>query len=283
MAEDQMLVISDKQSRRFIQFAAQGAFGLRAEISSNAYLPRSDRLTDMQIARLFKAGWEFPTGRPGESTPEKDPDGSPNFFIDFPAPIETGRIAAQAVAALSEILRVPHPGFLRYEAFDTDGNVLDFPRLGIKRMEKEEQANLRRIAPRLLAALRVITGLKDLDYDEDGDVVLRYGNITMCVRIIGNPPWIRFYAPLVRDVRETRKLLARLNELNSDFGFMDFFAHDKTVYAISEITASPLQHAVLEKAMRIFSTIADGMDATLKAEFGGKPRHSGQPISAMIH
>jgi hypothetical protein len=283
MVEDQMLVISDKHSKRFIQFAAQGSFGLRAEISGNACLSQSDRLTDMQIAQLFKAGWEFPTGKLGESTPEKDPDGSPNFFIDFPSPVETARIATQAVTALSEILRIPHPGFLQYEAFDTDGNTLVFSRLGIKRMEKEEQASLGSIVLRLRAALREITNIKDLDYDKDGDIALRYESIMLFVRVIGNPPWVRFYAPLVQGVRETHKLHARLNELNSDIGFMHFFVREKTVYAISEITAFPLHSAALENTMRIFATIADGIDAMFQTEFGGKALHSRLVRSAMIH
>ncbi len=283
MVEDQMLVISEKDSSRFVQFAAQGGFGLRAEISSNAYLSESDRLTGIQIAQLIKAGWGAATGKPSESIPESDPDGSPNFFIDFPAPIETARIATQAVTALSEILRIPHPGFLQYEAFDTDGNALVFSRLGIKRKEKEEQANLGSIARRLLAALREITNLKDLDYDKNGNIALRYGSITMFVRVIGNPSWIRFYAPLVQDVRETHKLHARLNELNSDIGFMHLFIRDKTIYAISEITALPLQYAVLEQTMRLFSTIADGVDEMLQVEFGGNTMHPRQVRSAMIH
>jgi hypothetical protein len=283
MVEDQMLVISDKHSKRFIQFAAQGGFGLRAEISSNAYLSESDRLTGIQIAQLIQAGWGAPTGKPGESTPESDPDGSPNFFIDFPAPIETARIATQAVTALSEILRIPHPGFLQYEAFDTDGKTLVFSRLGIKRMEKEEQNNLGSIARRLLDALREITNLKDLDFDKDGDVSLRYGSISMFVSVIGNPPWIRFYAQLVQGVRETHKLHARLNELNSDIGFMHFFVRDKTIYAISEITASHFQYAVLAKTMQNFSKIADGINEMLQDEFGRKMTRPTHAKSVMIH
>jgi hypothetical protein len=283
MVEDQMLVISEKHSRRFVQFAAQGGFGLRAEICSNAYLPRSERLTGIQIALLVKAGWAAPTGKPSESTPENDPDGSPNFFIEFPAPLKTARIATQAVTALSEIVRVPHPGFLQYEAFDTDGNTLVFSKLGIKHLEKEEQTGSGNIAKRLLSALREVTNLEDLDYDKDGDIALRYGSIAMYVSVIGNPPLIRFYSPLVQDVRETHKLHARLNELNSGIGFMHFFVRDKIIYAISEITASPLQYAVLAKTMKIFSTIADGVDEILKAEFGGRTIHQRQLKSAMIH
>jgi hypothetical protein len=283
MIEDQHLVISQKHSNRFVQFAAQGSFGMRTEISSNAFLSQSDRLTGMQIAQLVKAGWGAPTGTPSESTPENDPDGSPNFYIDFPALIKTAHIATQAVTALSEILRVPHPGYLEYEAFDGDGDALILPHLGIKQLEKEAQADPARLSRRLLSALREITSLKDLDFDKAGDIALRYGSITMFVSVIGNPPLIRFCAPLVQDVRETHELYAGLNELNSDVGFMHFFVRDRTIYAISEITASPLQYDVLAKTMGIFSSIADGVDERLKAEFGGKAMYPRPVESVMIH
>ena len=283
MTEDQFLLISVKHSSRFIQFAAQGSFGLRAEISSNAYVSRSDRITDMQVAELVKAGWGAPTGSPDEATPEKDPDGSPNFFVDFPARIKPSSIAKKAIEALSEILRIPHPGYLEYKAFDSDSKILDFSELGIKYIKKEEQADRERTAGNLLSIVREITGLKDLEYDKDGDIALRYGSVTMYISIIGNPPLIRFYSPLVRDVRETHKLLARLNELNSSIGFMHFFIRDKIIFAISEISASSLQYAILAESMGRFSAIADGVDEKLEFEFGGKTMRMTNAQSAMIH
>lgn len=283
MVEDQFLVISEKHSNRFLQFAAQGSFGLRAEISSNAYLPQSDKLNRNQIAQLIKAGWGAPTGKPSDSTPEEDPDGSPNFFIDFPAPYSGARVATLSVTTLSEIIRIPHPGFLQYSAYDTNGNAVVFSQLGIKRLEEEEQTDIGRISNRLLSALREITDIKDLNYDKDGDIALRYGSGTIYVCLIGNPPLIRFYAPLVQDVRETPKLHARLNELNSGMGFMHFFVHNKIIYAISEITASPLQYVVLKNSMGAFSAIADGVDEVLQVEFGGKTMHFRPAKSTMIH
>ncbi|NLT67795.1 MAG: YbjN domain-containing protein [Acidobacteria bacterium] len=283
MTEDQFLIIQVKNSSRFVQFAAQGSHGMRAEISSNAYLSVSDRLTDRQVAGLVKTGWEAPTGSPSESTPENDPDGSPNFFIDFPAPLKPSRIARQAVQALSEILRIPHPGFLEYEAFESNGKVLHFPSLGVKRIVKEEKANLKKTETNLLYIVREITGIGDLEYDKDGDIALRYGSITMYVSIIGNPPLIRFYSPLVKDVRGTQRLHARLNELNSGVGFMHFFIRDKVIFAISEISAASLQYGTVAESMGRFSAIADGVDEMLEFEFGGKTLRLANAESAMVH
>lgn len=283
MIEDQFLIINVKQSNRFIQFAAQGSFGMRAEISSNAYLPVSDRITDRQVADLVTTGWEAPTGSPSESTPENDPDGSPNFFIEFPAPIKPAPIAKKAVEALSEVLRIPHPGFLEYDALDSNGNVLQFPALGLKRLVKEKKANLQKTATNLLSIIREITGLPDLEYDKDGDIPLRYGSITMYVNIIGNPPLVRFYAPLVQNVRESPRLHARLNELNSRVGFMHFFIRDKVIYAIAEMSAATLKGTALAESLNRFCAIANGVDETLEFEFGGKSMRLASNESSLVH
>jgi len=115
LEEDQYLVISVKRTNRFVQFAAQGAFGMRAETTSNDYLTGSERLSARQVLALRAAGWHGQTGSPDESTPEKDPDGSPNFFVEFASPVPFMDVAQLTVQTVAEILGVPHPGFL--EAF----------------------------------------------------------------------------------------------------------------------------------------------------------------------
>ena len=69
MQEDQFLVIAVKQSNRFIQFTAQGAHALHAEVTSNAYLSGAERWTDAQMTALKALGWFEPTGSPEASTP----------------------------------------------------------------------------------------------------------------------------------------------------------------------------------------------------------------------
>lgn len=125
------------------------------------------------------------------------------------------------------------------------------------------------MARRLLAALRKVTGIDDLEYNEDGDIRFRYGTVSVFIRLVGNSAYARFYAPLVRGVMETPQLHSRLNELNSNIGHMHFFVHDRTVFAISEIPASPVHATQLSAALGRFCDIADGMDDLLEAEFGG--------------
>ncbi len=93
LREDQFLIISTKRSNRYVQFAGQGAFGIRAETVCNQYLPASDQLDAAQIATLQGFGWQLPTGSPDKATPERDPDGSPNFYIDYPVPVPYADLA----------------------------------------------------------------------------------------------------------------------------------------------------------------------------------------------
>ena len=52
LEEDQFLIISAKNSNRFLQFSCQGAWGVRAEVTSNNVLKGESRLTRHQMAWL---------------------------------------------------------------------------------------------------------------------------------------------------------------------------------------------------------------------------------------
>lgn len=279
LKEDQFLIFSVKRSNRFIQFAAQGSFGLRAETTGNAFLAKSEQLDEQQIARLLEAGWLPPTVNPSEY----DPDGSPNFHIDFPAPPAPTEIATLAVTTLAEILRVPHPGFLEYEAFDGEDNSLVIPGLGLKRAARGVPPDQAELAKRLLATMREVTGIAELDYDKDGDIAVSYGRVAVFIFPLGTPPHVRIYAPLLLNVEQSPRLHARLNEFNAGLGHMHFFHRDDAIYAMAEIPAVPLVAEHLGMALRHFCETADGIDELLAAEFGGKMQYSGDMPSLLRH
>lgn len=265
--EDQFLIVSDKNSRRYIQFAAQGAYGLRVEVSSNAYLPRHDRFTEGAIALLGAVGWHPPTGTPEASTPEDDPDGSPNFFIQYAAPINAANIASHAVSTLVGILGIPHPGFLTYEGADCNGNALSFPALRLKRTPADAANDPGAVAERLLALVREITGIESLGFDEDGVIGFSFGSTDTFVRLVGTPPYARLYAPLMWDAKESLELLSQLNALNARTGLVRFFLADGTVFAIADLPAAPLDFAHLDTVLGRFCEIANGMQEVFKAKF----------------
>ena len=197
LEEDQYLILSVKHSDRFIQFAAQGSFGIRVETASNSYLDGPEQLYEDQVATLIDAGWERPSGAPTESTHEDDPDGSPNFFVDFPAPVSYESVANLTVSTFSEILRVPHPGSLQYLAFDDDNQAIALPELGLKlEIRTEETVDASKL---LLDTLREYTDISALNYDEDRDIGILSGSALTFIRLINDSKHIRLFEVAVEN------------------------------------------------------------------------------------
>lgn len=123
----QFLILAVKRSGRYVQFSAQGSEGLWVETTSNGYLSKREQLDEDQIAAMIDAGWHPPLGTPDDMT-----DGSPNYFMDFNAPVSSEDVARLTVHTFSRILRVPHPGRLEYKAFSKNGKSLSFPELELR-------------------------------------------------------------------------------------------------------------------------------------------------------
>lgn len=120
MAQDQYLILQCKGSNRFVQFATQHK-NIRIEASSNHYLSGRDALSKKDIRVLLQLGWKEPTGTPEQSTPERDPDGSSNFFLELPLNNNFTRLTTLAIKTLSEVMGVPHVEYLAYNAFGVSG------------------------------------------------------------------------------------------------------------------------------------------------------------------
>lgn len=268
LREDQYLIISMKRSNRYVQFAGQGAFGIRAETVCHQYLPASDQLDPAQIASLQGLGWQPPTGSHDEATPEHDPDGSPNFYVESPVPVPFAALADLAARTLVEVLRVPHPGFLEYNSFDSDDNTLLWPDLGLKRATQDE--GLATIAGSLLATIRQEAGIADLEFEADSSIRIRCGSVLAWICLTGQPPHVRILSPLLRDVEKSPRLLSRLNELNRSIGHPLFYAVSDSVVAVSYVAATPYVADHVAQALTDFCHLTDGIDEVLQSEFGGR-------------
>lgn len=274
LEEDQYLILAVKKSNRYIQFASQGSYGIRVETTSNNFLSKQEKLNERQLTALTEAGWHAPTGKPAESTPEGDPDGSPNFFVEFSEPVSFEAVANFTVRTFTEILRVPHPGFLQYEAFDdTEGTweAMALPELGLKQGKPAAPAdNLEDLLKSLLTTLKKNTGISDLDYDDEGDIGIRYGSAIAFVRLIGDPLHIRIYSPILHDVEECPRIFARLNDINANEALMRLYFQNGVIYGACDISAVPYVADHVVQSFEHFCAIADGMDSLLQAEFGGR-------------
>ena len=280
MQEDQFLVLSVKRSGLYVQFAGQGSYGLRMETTSNQYLSKMEQLTNDQIAMLGTLGWKQPSKNADDEIPDKNPDGSPNFFIDHPVPVPFDAVSDLTIRTFAEVLQVPHPGYLEYDAFDSDDNIFTVPGLGLKQATKHP-SNHKKMRQDLLRTIRGFTGISDLKYDQNGNIGIRSGSVVTFIRYKEKPPSIRFHSPLVSEVKEGPELFARLNELNSRIGCMHFFHRNYTIVAISDIPAAPFNARHVLQSLKTFSSIADGLDEVLAVEFGGKTAF-GKPVSTII-
>lgn len=263
LEEDQFLIVSAKNSNRYIQFACQGAWGNRVEVTSNHFLKGEDRLTRRQVSWLRAHGWSAPTGRPREATPNRDPDGAPNYYIDFLMSEVAIEIARVAVEALVNGLEYSHPGALTYEAFDADGNMLTFQELGLKPVIRQGNA----LMDQVLGVFREVTGIADLAFDEDGDISVRYGSIVVGALPLDNK--VRLFSALVTKIAESPALLRKLNQINDGVHRIRCFLHDESVYASLDLPAAPFVPAHLAAGLNEFSEAAKGLAIVLRAEFSG--------------
>ena len=270
LQEDQYLVVSLKGTNRYVQFAAQGHWGLRAECVSNEYLSGPERLDERQLARLRELGWHDPTGSAPESTPERDPDGSPNHFVEWPAQAAVAGLADLAVTTLVDVLGVAHPGFLEYKAFDSQEQTLVFDELGLRRVAPPTGADVvADLEHRLLKTVRETTGLGSLEYDDDRDIGFVYGRVGVLISLVGDPVRVRLRALMVTDLEGAPALLERLNDFNAGLGSMHLFFHRGAVRAASDVPAWPFVPEHVENALEEFCQICDGLNDLLQAEFGG--------------
>lgn len=263
LEKDQYLILSVKESNRFVQFACHGEEGMRVEVTSNHFLKGKDRLSKRQASWLLDHGWNAPTGDRSQSTAEKGLGGSPNYFIDFSASVDVGSIANLAVKSLVEGLDVPSLAELTYEAFGADKVLFRVEDLGID----PAASYVNPVMERVLLAFRQVTRIADLGFDKDNDVMVHFQGLPIWATPTGNK--IRLFSLLVEDVAETPALLHRVNEINAGVhGARCVCRHDK-VFALTEILASPFVCEHFETTINEFSEAAKSWASQLIAEFAG--------------
>ena len=132
LEEDDYLIISEKERNIYVQFSAQGYYGMRMEAVGNEFLDRADRLTRDVQRTLRLLGWRMPTYKRAKVDSEP-PVGSCNYYIDADKPVSFSQLAAVAVQTLQQVYCTRHPGALQYRALGPDGYSIRFPTLGLKK------------------------------------------------------------------------------------------------------------------------------------------------------
>jgi hypothetical protein len=99
---------------------------------------------------------------------------------------------------------------------------------------------------------------------------VRCGTAVVYLRLVdAEPPVVRVFSPLLRNLPTSPDLLAELNELNARLSFLRVFWRDNTVYAAAELLAETLTAVELANACDWIADAADYYDQKLHARFGG--------------
>jgi hypothetical protein len=101
-------------------------------------------------------------------------------------------------------------------------------------------------------------------------VAMQAGTAVVYLRLLdAEPPVVRVFSPLLREVDISGELLAELNELNARLTFDRLFWRERAVYAATERLAETLTSAELRHAIDSLADHADYYDVRLHARFGG--------------
>lgn len=265
MSESQYLVLAASGSARFVQFAQQGKWGVRAECVSNEYLVPEDRLTPANEEALQLLGWHAPTLEPlGTGVIGNDPDGSPNWFADFPRPVEFEALADLVIRTFTQVYKVRHPSQLRYKAFESEGAAILLPELMV---EPEEESRGEGAAPAPTAPLMIrVAEVAALSADEWVEPVapnsfsLSVDGVPLTVVVEERRHLARIISPLFPVAAYAGDLMEATNHINAEhiaFGYT--YVRDGEVRYAAEVVIEPFHADVIPVALKAAASVVRGL------------------------
>ena len=258
-----LVVQTRDEDAYYVQFAAGGPEGLRAEAVSNRFLSGWRRLDDTAHGRLRRLGWRPPTDIG---------DGPVNWWRAYPAGEAPEAAAALAVDTLRKVFDVARPVGLVYHAFAGSGAEILLPGLGLAR-----KAATPPLQDRVEGALRRILDLDELVRDEDGDFPIRRGEDMVYVRVVADPAYVSVFSPSLLGVEPTPDLFAAINEFNCSIRGARANFRDGAVVVGIEVDDQPEIGAALFNAYRAVSSLTDACASELQPRVGGQ-RYFGDPV-----
>ena len=282
LEDDGYMCLTVQDSERYVRFSLEYDFGMRIETSSNILLDEDDQLTAHQVVSLIAAGWNPPNWSPDDPLLDEDNE-CPNYFLDFNSPVSFDAVATLTVRTFAEILGVTSPQELVYFAFDCEEEPIDLPELGIKVDELELDDDPEAIALLLLETLKEITGNRDIEFDEEGDIGVRFDTALIFARVNFDSEFITIFSMLLTNVLETPALFKRLNEMNANEMLLRVFHKDDVIYAVADVPAMPFVGTHVAETFGYFCDAANRLGIRLKTEFGGDTAFENGIQSPLLH
>lgn len=128
-----------------------------------------------------------------------------------------------------------------------------------------------------------LADFSELDFDDDGDISIRYGSAMAFVCLIEDPLYIRIFSPILSDVEESPGLFGLLNAINAKGTLIRFFYKNGVIHGIADISAAPFVSAHVIQGLAHFCVIADEMGNMLQAKLGGQTAFVEVMPSVMRH
>ncbi len=122
----------------------------------------------------------------------------------------------------------------------------------------------------VLFAARQMLGTDDVEFDEEGDIPVKRGDVMLFIRVLDDPLSVLVFSPILVGVTESHALFSRLNELNAGVHFIRFCVTHGGVVADIELFGSQFRPGLLGDACTAISEMAESTGPELQREFGGR-------------
>ena len=92
----------------------------------------------------------------------------------------------------------------------------------------------------------------------------------MFARVIGEPPVVHLFSPLLRNVDGSDEIFGRLNEINGHSRQLRFFLREGTLFGVADVPVAPYVSVQIAQGFQEFCRNADDMGNLLQSEMGGE-------------
>jgi hypothetical protein len=230
----------------YVQFAGFGGGGLRAEVSSNAYLAPEYRLSSEQEDSLeFDAGFSIDRDDAGEPTD--------NFFV-MTSREDAATVVNDIVFALREVFNVIHPSMLR-ESAPSDLSQALLPDPGdMEPLDLDAAHAVENSWDLMLLVHRTIYAVLGdvVDRDDDGDWPLAgLAHVPLYVSVPEDRAVLRVWTRVVQEITDHDVALREANILNRDAAGVRFHVSHDALWVRYDLHAAPFVPRHLQVAVAL--------------------------------
>ena len=247
-------------------------------LSPSSLLARADALA-MAMLDLERRGDAAPVV-PGGLTSADSPGGVTERVPSWRDPAGAGGRAGGVRAAPADDLSRLVRGMVRDELarlqvggtppLPISGPRTSGPASGDGAASRRSLATEEEVREHVLFAAREMLGSEDIEFDAEGDIPIKRGEVMLFIRVLEDPLSVLVFSPILVGVTESVALFSRLNEMNAGVHFVRFCVTHGGVVADAELFGDQFRPALLRSACTAISEAAEAAGAELQREFGGR-------------